>query len=741
MVRELSLLERDQFDEILVLADRLDGPRELAIQLIKRQWLSPYQANQILQGRGKGLLVGPYVLMERIGTGGMGEVFKAHHRRLCRLAAVKVVSGERLARTNAAQRFLREAEAAARLSHPNIVAVYDFGIEGEKHYLAMEFIDGIDLARLIVHTGPLPVPLACDFIRQAALGLHHAHEQGFVHRDVKPQNLLVASRNVSGSSIRIPRIDLAAKKVDTTPQPIAASLFTGGTVKILDMGLIRSHTDPAEAGEPALTQHGVVIGTLDYLSPEQARSSHQVDPRADLYSLGCTLYHLLSGRVPFPGGLPLDKLLRHQTETPTPIRELRRDVPVELEQVLLAMLAKRPEERTQTAAAVAAALLPFTVPSRRTMTPAPTRRVVPETNVFADLDESPTLSGSHGQAQKTTQTIVRPKVITRKMRATRDDSRKRSWKSWLAVAAVLLLAVLALPFLLKKPPAAAKAAEEVKQEVAVDRLVDYVPPDAAAVLHLQPRPFLTAPIFRRGDWSPLDPGAGHLFALLGVEARRDVDWIRFHFPSGDADQAHWLAHGTFDSSGFSTGRDAPQLVQSGLYRYSAAGKTMHLGHHRDYLLAGPLGPVSAGLDHAAKGSTAQPLDAIKQLLNQIDRKHHVWLAVAPPLLGKVRRLTGLPRADRTANVLLENTTTIDAGLTCGDDLQLHVSLQAKTDQSARQILQEIQFFKNIVQGWLDFIPAKEYEKRLWLQLVHQAKLTRTGLMVSLSSQVTPALMR
>jgi serine/threonine-protein kinase len=424
VIRDLELLDPDRLAQLVVTARRFASPRQLASLLVSQEWLTAFQVNHLLQGRGRALRLGPYVLVERIASGGMGEVFKAQHCWLRRMAAVKVVSRERLARANALPRFLREAESAAKLSHPNIVAVYDFGVVEETHYLAMEFIDGIDLARLVAKSGPLPVALACDFVRQAALGLHHAHEQGFVHRDIKPQNLLVATRTPchSGPSENIEG-------------------YVGGTVKILDLGLIRPQV---EQNRGALTQTGVVIGTLDYLAPEQALDPHHVDRRADLYSLGCTLYHLLAGRVPFPGGLPMDKLLHHQADYPTSICELRSDVPVELDEILLSMLAKDPSMRMPTAADAAIALTPF---ARQGVT-TPAMVVAPppavEQSVFADLESSENSTTVMEAGKSVTKPIITRSRILRSTRAIPPTSTR--W--WPACARVLRLPVNAIRVLL-----------------------------------------------------------------------------------------------------------------------------------------------------------------------------------------------------------------------------------------------------------------------------------------------------
>jgi hypothetical protein len=271
-----------------------------------------------------------YRFLRPLGQGGMGTVYLAEHRLLRRLVAIKRIHPGSLGNPHLVARFRQEVQAAARLSHPNIVTVHDADEAGGTHLLVMEFVEGESLAERLARHGPLPVAEACAYVRQAALGLAHAHEQGMVHRDVKPANLM--------------------HTVD-------------GTVKILDFGLARVFCEAAEV-EGRLTSAGTIMGTADYLAPEQARDSRSADIRADVYSLGCTLYHLLCGHVPFPGGTAIDKIIQHATAEPEPLRRSRADVSAGLAQVIDRMMAKRPADRYQTPAEVAAALEPFTSPRR-----------------------------------------------------------------------------------------------------------------------------------------------------------------------------------------------------------------------------------------------------------------------------------------------------------------------------------------------------------------------------------------
>jgi serine/threonine-protein kinase len=324
-----SKLLADETIQLGPMRDQFHEPEALARELVRRDWITPFQAEKLLDDKAQELELGPYVLLELLGEGGMGRVYKARHRLMNRVVALKVIRSDLLASSEARHRFQREIEAAARVWHPNLVAALDAAPIGESFVLVMEYVEGLTLAKLLSTEGIPPIRHACDWVRQAALGLGHAHDQGLIHRDVKPSNLMLTTK--------------------------------GRVVKVTDLGLARLEalgdrlTASAGTEEP-ITASGILIGTPDYLAPEQALSPRDADPRSDLYSLGCTLFHLLTGRPPFPGGTLTQKLLWHQNEAPPDPARLRSSLPAGLSQVVLKMIAKRPDQRYADAAAVVAAL-------------------------------------------------------------------------------------------------------------------------------------------------------------------------------------------------------------------------------------------------------------------------------------------------------------------------------------------------------------------------------------------------
>ena len=294
-------------------------PKDLADSLIETGMLTRFQADKLLSGRWRGFLIsGKYRLLDRLGSGGMGKVYLCEHVVMGRRVALKVLPLIAAEDPASMARFYREARAVARLDHPNIVRAYDIDHEDKLHFLVLEFIDGCNLHEFVKRNGTLSVPRAACYIRQAALGLEHASQAGLVHRDIKPGNLLLDRQ---------------------------------GTVKILDMGLARFFDDDGGSFVKQF-EEGYVIGTADYLAPEQT-VDNRVDIRADIYSLGGTFYYLLAGRSPFQDGTVHQKMMWHQVRQPKPIRTFRQDVPNDLARIIDKMMAKERERRFQTPQQVA----------------------------------------------------------------------------------------------------------------------------------------------------------------------------------------------------------------------------------------------------------------------------------------------------------------------------------------------------------------------------------------------------
>lgn len=310
----------------------IDNPQAVAAALVERGVLTSWQTEKLLQGKHKGFFLGSYRLLRPLGKGGMGAVFLAQHEMLRRQCAIKVLPQTQIDKHSSVQeRFYVEARAVASLDHQNIVRAYDVSKEvkdnKEIHYLVMEFVEGQDAQAMVQENGPLDYVKAAEIIRQTANGLAHAHENGLIHRDIKPANLLIDKK---------------------------------GIVKILDLGLARFHDDSGAASLTA-AHNETVLGTADYLSPEQALNSHNVDPRTDVYSLGCTAYFLLTGHPPFPDGSVAQRLVAHQVKQPKPIVEERPDAPPELTAIIGKMMAKVPDDRFQSATEVATILAAWLV--------------------------------------------------------------------------------------------------------------------------------------------------------------------------------------------------------------------------------------------------------------------------------------------------------------------------------------------------------------------------------------------
>ncbi len=295
--------------------------RRLARQAVQARALTLWQAQQIIAGRTSGFKVDRYVLLDLIGQGGMGRVYLAQDTRLNREVALKILSPERVNNPRAIARFQREARVGAQLQHENLVRIYDFGESNGRYFLVMEYIEGKTIGTLVSEDGALPPPVAVKLVRQVALGLEHIHRKGLVHRDVNPYNILITR---------------------------------DGTAKLADLGLA---IDLAE--DDRVTREGATVGTFDYVAPEQARHSHSADIRSDIYSLGCSLYHMCAGHVPFPTPSLPEKLFAHQAMEATPLVQVVPGLAPGLSEIVERMMRKAPEDRYAFPLQVVQALEPF----------------------------------------------------------------------------------------------------------------------------------------------------------------------------------------------------------------------------------------------------------------------------------------------------------------------------------------------------------------------------------------------
>lgn len=333
VVRKSKLLDDEKFtqfiEELSTIEPPLERPEQIAQRLYHEGLLSYFQSKQLLQGRWRRFIIGQkYRLIELIGQGGMGAVYLCEHMTLKRPVAVKVMPEEKVKAPGALERFQREARAIAQLDHNNIVRAFDMGCDEGVHFMVMEYVDGVNLERLVskhFQGKGMPLSRAAYFIMQTALALQHAHEIGWIHRDIKPANILVDRQ---------------------------------GGVKLLDLGLSRLF----EGDTDQLTKkfdEGSVLGTADYIAPEQALDVSSADIRSDIYGLGCTLYYLLAGRTPFHNGSVAQKLVWHQTKYPDHIHTVRPDLPEEINQIIFRMIAKKKEDRFKEPMDLAEALAPY----------------------------------------------------------------------------------------------------------------------------------------------------------------------------------------------------------------------------------------------------------------------------------------------------------------------------------------------------------------------------------------------
>ena len=323
IIRKSGVLTERLFEDIKAKVLAGGYPNDsmaLAQKLVREKILTEYQVRRFLQNKPHGLTVGKYVIQDRLGSGSMGRVYKAQHVLMGRSVALKVIAPEIVSNQRVVARFQREMKLVGRLDHPNVVRAFDADQLGNILYIVMEYVQGQSLGQRFRSKGPMSPFEVTGYAAQAALGLAHAHAQGIVHRDVKPSNLFLTPEN---------------------------------QVKVLDLGLgILMESDSSTS---FATADGIAVGTIDYMSPEQA-CGKDVDGRSDLYSLGCSMHHLITGQLPFPGNSPVERLGGRINGKPVPIDQLVENVPPGLVEVMGKLLANRPSERFQTAREAAEAL-------------------------------------------------------------------------------------------------------------------------------------------------------------------------------------------------------------------------------------------------------------------------------------------------------------------------------------------------------------------------------------------------
>jgi serine/threonine protein kinase len=352
LLQKSNLLENARFEQLKQkLAEAptpITDPSRLAALLIREHVLTRFQADQILQGRSKGFWVNKkYKILDQVGIGGMARVFLAEHIIMRRKVALKVLPTAKCAEPASLARFLREARAIASIHHPNVIRAYDIDQDSDFYYIVLEYAEGETVAQFVEKHGPIPWPQACDYVYQAAAGLEHLLSCGLIHRDIKPSNIIIEHH---------------------------------GTVKLVDLGLA-VFFEEKELDPLTIKYEQNVLGTADYLAPEQAIDSHNVDGRADIYSLGATFCFMLCGESPFPNGTVMEKLHAHQTEPFKTIRDRAPDVPKDLDAILRKMLAKQPKDRFASMTELRAAI----------------RRFLPINSVSAQLSGTFAMLNGHGQ--------------------------------------------------------------------------------------------------------------------------------------------------------------------------------------------------------------------------------------------------------------------------------------------------------------------------------------------------------
>jgi len=342
VIRAAGVLTDRQFEDVKkrVLSGAFpSAPQALAEHLIREKILTEYQAKRFLNNKSHGMVVGRYAILDRLGSGSMGRVYKAQHLMMERVVALKIIAPEIANNDRVVARFHREMKLVGRLDHPNVVRAFDADQINKVLYIVMEYVSGQSLSQRY-RKGPIPPQDMVNFAAQAALGLSHAHSQGIVHRDIKPSNLLLSEDQ---------------------------------KLKVLDLGL--GVLMEADEQTSFATADGIAVGTIDYMSPEQA-CGRDVDGRSDLFSLGCSMYHLMSGRLPFPGENPIERLGKRISGRPEPLSEVMPGLPPGLSEVMDKLLAQKPNDRFQSAEEAAEAMQALIRPKvKRAAAPAPAKPV------------------------------------------------------------------------------------------------------------------------------------------------------------------------------------------------------------------------------------------------------------------------------------------------------------------------------------------------------------------------------
>jgi len=729
LLRQNDLVEPSRLDEI-TRDIGTDNTLALVKHLVKQGWLTRYQVQEVWRGRGANLVLGPYRLLDQVGEGGMGQVFKARHQIMQRLVALKIMRPELLKNADAPRRFLREAQAAARLSHPNIVTLYDAGEINGTHYLAMELIEGMDLGRTVRESGPLPVAQACDYLRQVAEGLSHAHEQGLVHRDIKPSNLLVARER--------------------------------GVVKILDMGLARLSTPSILTDTSGtLTREGSVLGTFDYLAPEQAKNARDVDARADLYSLGCTFYHLIAGKPPFADGPGLDKLIRHQMDEPPPLASLRPDVPPGVAALIHKLMAKRPEDRHQTAKEVAEAVQQlgkggasepvFELPLESML---PASETQPETPLWK------------APPRKTPLPAPRRKSVIRSTPPRTNLRRVRGIPKFVwflagggtGMAALVLLVLFLASFANKssKETAGVPATEPAPQLVTILPLEKYLSEETVIVAGFNTRAWLARPVVKHQYGESLkqnllnDAQARLILDALGINPWEDVDRLILAWEGRRLEKPLLLARGRFRPAKlrsafgmrvheFSAGRGPAHKLYE--YQPDPTQPPTFLALLNESTLAGSADSavVRDALERAAKGA-APPLEnkAMREQLGLVNPKHDLWMIALGGTLAQSCDASSNLFIKTSLRDLFRSTDTLHGGMTFAEDIHLDLDFTARDVDTAHTLYKQIDDSRKLVKLLLALFGNNQKDLILWKQALETAKLTNIGSVVHLRARISAA---